>query len=188
MRNTLPLPGISPSLLQKRTRFLCHGAVNFRAIGDRKIERDQSRADGGFRSCRRFFGLGRECFILFESLSTAAARQQHRTGGCARVFAILALRFRHFQIKHERVIRSLGVFEATGLEIFRRECNRGVFRLCRGFVEKRLRSVEILLRKGKDRECIRCRPRKFAVPKIFQHFLEVRPGGTVLTKLAIAFA
>jgi hypothetical protein len=125
---------------------------------------------------------------LFKSLGSAAARQQHRPGGCARVFAILALRFRHLQIKHERAIRSLGVFETTGLEIFCRERNGAVFRLCRGFVEKRLRGVEILLRKGKDRECIRCRAGKFAVPKILEHFLEVRPGGTVLAELPIAFA
>src|SRR5262249_4592425 len=101
--------------------------------------------------------------------------------------AILAFRFRHLEIKRERVIRSLGAFKATRLEISCRESNRRVFRLCRGFVEKRLRSVEILLRKGKDRECIRGRAGKFTVPKILQHFLKVCSRGTVLAELSIAF-
>src|SRR6516165_7054994 len=83
LRNTLPFSGIRTSLLQETTRLLRHGCVNFRAIGNGKIERDQAGADSSLGSCRRFFGFGRERLVLFKSLGPATPRQQQRTGGCA---------------------------------------------------------------------------------------------------------
>ena len=77
-------------------------------------------------------------------------------------------------------------FEATRFEIMGRKRDRRVLRFRGRAMKKRERVGIVFLGKGHFRQCVGCRPGKFALSVVIQDSLKIRPRRGGLVQIAVA--